>query len=61
MVKSIQVNVLSANFSIQNCLRQRDASSQLLFNFASAYKIRKVHKKSGGTKSEWNTSASGVS
>jgi hypothetical protein len=41
---------LSDNFSIQNSLRQRDALSPLLFNFASAYKIRKVHKNQVGLK-----------
>jgi hypothetical protein len=33
---------LSYNFPIQNCVKQRDASSPLLLNFALEYVIRKV-------------------
>jgi hypothetical protein len=35
---------LSDNFPIQNCLKQEDALSPRLFNFASEYAIRKVQK-----------------
>jgi hypothetical protein len=35
---------LSDNFPIQNGLRQGDASSPLLFNFALEYAVRKVHR-----------------
>jgi hypothetical protein len=35
---------LSNNFPIQNDLKQRDASSPLLFKFALEYAIRKVHE-----------------
>jgi hypothetical protein len=50
---------LSDNFLIQNGLKQ-DALSPLLFNFALEYAIRKVHGKSDGTETEWDTSASGL-
>jgi hypothetical protein len=35
---------LSGNFPIQNVLKQGDALSPLLFNFALEYAIRKVQK-----------------
>jgi hypothetical protein len=37
-------------FPVQNCLKQRDASSPLFFNFALEYAIRKVQKSQVGLK-----------
>jgi hypothetical protein len=51
---------LSDSFPIQNGLKQGDALSPLLLNFALEYAIRKVQGKPGGTEIEWDTSASGL-
>jgi hypothetical protein len=41
---------LSDNFPIQNCVRQENALSILIFNFASEYAIRKVWENQVGLK-----------
>jgi hypothetical protein len=52
---------LSDTFPIKNGLKEGDALSPLLFNFALEYAIRKEGSgKPGGLEIEWYTSASGL-
>jgi hypothetical protein len=51
---------LSDSFPIQNGLKQGDALSPLLFNFAFRISHSEGPGKPGGTEIEWDTSASGL-
>jgi hypothetical protein len=44
---------LPYTFPIQNDLKEGDALSPLLYNFASGYTIRKVHEIKVGLKLNW--------
>jgi hypothetical protein len=51
-------SLLTSGF--KNGLKQGDALSPLLFNFALEYDIREGSGKPGGLEIEWYTSASGL-
>jgi hypothetical protein len=51
--------LIGKNLSIQNGLKQGDALSSLLFNFALECH-QEGPRKSGSTATEWNTSAPGL-
>jgi len=52
---------LSDTFPIKNGLKQGDALSPLLFNFALHYAIRRVQDKAGWIEFRWYTSVSCLS
>jgi hypothetical protein len=51
---------LSDSLRIQNGLKQGNALSPLIFNFALEDAVRKDQEKPGGTEIEWDTSTSGL-
>jgi len=51
---------VSDRFPIRNGLKQGDALSPMLFNFASEYAIRRVQVNRDGFETKWYTSASGL-
>jgi hypothetical protein len=51
---------LSDKFTVQNGLKQGDALSPLLLNFAFGIDYQRGQRETGRTETEWDTSASGL-
>jgi hypothetical protein len=51
---------LCGNVLLEIGLKQGDALSPLLFNYAIVYAIKKVHRNPAVAQTEWDTSASGL-